>query len=76
MELKSFVIEYVRERGNSDASEVLDDYMEYLDSVGYVIRRKIRRIPQTDHVFHIQKPLTVHLVDPVVQIPEIAKGVL
>jgi len=37
--LKSFVVEYVRERGNSDASEVLDDYMQYLHGRGYMIRR-------------------------------------
>ena len=28
--MKSFVVEYVRERGNGDATEILDDYMQYL----------------------------------------------
>ena len=63
IELKSFVVEYVRERGNGDASEVLDDYMEYLRLRGYAIRRNNRSKTQTDHAIHIQKPLTVHLVD-------------
>ena len=67
--MKSFVIEYVRERGNSDASEVLDDYMEYLRSLGYVIRRDKRSKPHVDYVANIQKPLTVHLVDPIVSTP-------
>jgi hypothetical protein len=62
--LKSFVVEYVRERGNGDASEVLDDYMEYLHIRGYVIRRHNRKNAQTEHVTHIQKALTIHLVDP------------
>lgn len=62
--MKSFVVEYVRERGNGDASEVLDDYMEYLNLRGYVIRRNKHRKAQTDHVSHIQKALTIHLVDP------------
>jgi hypothetical protein len=62
--LKSFVIEYVRERGNGDASEVLDDYMEYLHLRGYIIRRNNRSNAQTDYVTHIQKPLAIHLVDP------------
>lgn len=62
--MKSFVVEYVRERGNGDASEVLDDYMEYLHVRGYAIRRNNRRKARTDHVTQIQKPLTIHLVDP------------
>ena len=61
IELKSFVIEYVRERGNGDASEVLDDYMEYLHHRGYVIRRNKRNKVQTANA--IQKPLTIHIVD-------------
>ena len=64
MELKGFVVEYVRERGNGDASEVLDDYMEYLQLLGYVIRRNKRSKVQTEHVAHIQKPLMIHLMDP------------
>ena len=63
-ELKSFVVEYVRERGNGDATEVLDDYMEYLQLHGYVVRRKNRNMARTDHVTRIQKALTIHLVDP------------
>jgi hypothetical protein len=62
--LKSFVIDYVRERGNGDASEVLGDYMEYLHIRGYAIRRNNRRKAQRDQVTPIQKPLTIHLVDP------------
>jgi hypothetical protein len=62
--LKSFVLEYVRERGNGDASEVLDDYMKYLQINGYTIRRNNRRKAQTTQVTQIQKPLTIHLVDP------------
>jgi hypothetical protein len=62
--LKSFVVEYVRERGNGDASEVLDDYMEYLHLRGYVIRRPNRSKAQGVNVTLIQKPLTIHLVDP------------
>jgi hypothetical protein len=62
--LKSFVIDYVRERGNGDASEVLDDYMEYLQLLGYVIRRNNRSKAQTEQVTHIQKPLMIHLIDP------------
>jgi hypothetical protein len=61
--LKSFVVEYVRERGNGDASEVLDDYMEYLRLRGYIIRRSKRSKAQTDHVTQIQKALAIHLVD-------------
>jgi len=61
--LKSFVVEYVRERGNGDASEVLDDYMQYLNLRGYVMRRDNRRKAQTDQVTPIQKPLRIHLVD-------------
>ena len=61
--MKSFVVEYVHERGNGDASEVLDDYMEYLNLRGYVMRRNIRRKAHTDQVSPIQKPLTIHLVD-------------
>lgn len=59
--MKSFVNEYVRERGNGDASEVLDDYMEYLHFHGYVIRRK-RSKAQPDAIQ--TKPLTIHLVQP------------
>ncbi|MGA2628555.1 MAG: hypothetical protein ABSF63_16015 [Candidatus Bathyarchaeia archaeon] len=62
--MKSFVVEYVRERGNGDASEVLDDYMQYLNFRGYVMRRNNRSKAQTEQVAHIQKPLTIHLVDP------------
>ncbi|MGA3108904.1 MAG: hypothetical protein ABSD99_05525 [Candidatus Bathyarchaeia archaeon] len=62
--MKSFVLEYVRERGNGDASEVLDDYMKYLQINGYTIRRNNRRKAQTAQVTQIQKPLTIHLVDP------------
>ena len=62
--MKSFVVEYVRERGNGDASEVLDDYMEYLHLRGYVVRRSNRSKAQTDHATHVQKALTIHLVDP------------
>ena len=62
IELKSLVVEYVRERGNGDASEVLDDYMEYLHLRGYMIRRNNRSNAQSDHVTHIQKALTIHLV--------------
>ncbi len=40
--MKGFVVDYVRERGNGDASEVLDDYMQYLHLLGYVIRRNNR----------------------------------
>ena len=61
-ELKSFVIDYVRERGNGDASEVLDDYMEYLHSLGYVIRRNFRGKGQTDHGTDIQKAIRIRLV--------------
>ncbi len=60
--MKSFVLEYVRERGNGEASEVLDDYMEYLHLRGYVIRRNSLSNAQTDQVTNIQKPLTIHLV--------------
>jgi len=60
--LKSLVVEYVREKGNGDASEVLDDYMEYLHLRGYVIRRNNCRKAQTDHVTHTQRALTIHLV--------------
>jgi hypothetical protein len=62
--LKSFVVDYVRERGNGDASEVLDDYMQYLQLHGYVVRRKNRNRAQTDHATNIQKALAIHLVDP------------
>ena len=62
--MKSFVVEYVRERGNGDASEVLDDYMQYLHLNGYVVRRNNRRNAQRDHVTPIQKAITIHLVDP------------
>ena len=61
--MKSFVSEYVRERGNGDASEVLDDYMEYLQLLGYVIRRNNRSKTRTEQVAHIQKPLAIHLID-------------
>jgi hypothetical protein len=64
MELKSFVVEYVHERGNGDASEILDDYMQYLNVRGYVMRRNNRSKAQTDHLTPIQKPLTIHLIDP------------
>jgi hypothetical protein len=64
MELKSFVVEYVRERGNGDASEVLDDYMQYLHLNGYVIRRNNGRKAQRDNVTRIQKAITIHLIDP------------
>ena len=64
--MKSCVTGYVRDRGNSDASEILDDYMEpwinYLQSLGYAIRRKKYSKAQTDHVTAIQKPITIHLV--------------
>ena len=63
-ELKNLVVEYVRERGNGDASEVLDDYMQYLHLNGYIIRRNNRRKAQTEQVAHIQKPLMIHLMDP------------
>jgi glutamate synthase domain-containing protein 3 len=53
MGLKSFVVEYVRERGNRDASEVLDDYMLYLRRRGYIIRRSNRSMAQTDHASHL-----------------------
>ena len=62
--MKSFVIDYVRERGNGDTSEVLNDYMQYLHLRGYAIRRSNRNKAQTEQVTHIQKPLTIHLVDP------------
>jgi hypothetical protein len=74
--LKSFVIEYVRERGNNDSSEVLDDYMEYLHSLGYVIHHKNRRKAHTDLVPIAQKPLIVHLLDPPVPTPELVKDVI
>jgi hypothetical protein len=64
MELKSFVVEYVRERGNGDASEVLNDYMEYLYLNGYVIRHNNRNNAQTHDAAPIQKALTIHVVDP------------
>ena len=64
--MRSFVIEYVRERGNSDSSKVLDGYMEYLQSLGYVIRHNNRSKAQTEHVTNIQEPLRVHLIDPLV----------
>jgi hypothetical protein len=60
--LKNLVVDYVRERGNGDASEVLNDYMRYLHLRGYVIRRNNHSEVQTDHVTQIQKPLTIHLV--------------
>jgi len=62
LELNSFVLEYVREKGNGEASEVLADYMEYLHLRGYVIRRNNRSKAQTDQVTNIQKPLAIHLV--------------
>jgi len=62
--LKGFVVDYVRERGNGDASEVLDDYMQYLHLLGYVIRRNNRSKAPREQVTHIQKPLTIHLIDP------------
>jgi len=61
--LKSFVIDYVRERGNGDASEVLDDYMQYLHYHGYVIRRNHSRKTQMGHVNPMEKAITIHLVD-------------
>jgi hypothetical protein len=62
-ELKNLVVEYVRERGNGDASEVLDDYMQYLHLNGYAIRRNIRRKASSDRITPIQKAITIHLVD-------------
>jgi glutamate synthase domain-containing protein 3 len=58
--LKSLVNEYVREKGNGDASEVLDDYMEYLHLLGYVIRRNGRS--KAHQLTDAQKAVTIHLV--------------
>ena len=63
IELKSLAAGYVRERGNADASEVLNDYMEYLHVHGYVIRHNNRNNAQTNLVAHNQKPLIIHLED-------------
>ena len=57
---------HVCQRGKSGALEVLDDYMEpwinYLHSLGYVIRRNNCGKAQTDDVTILQKPVTIHLV--------------
>ena len=60
--MKSLVNEYVREKGNGDASEVLDDYMEYLHFLGYVIRRNSRSKAQSAQLTDAQKAVTIHLV--------------
>jgi hypothetical protein len=67
IELKSLVVEYVRERGNDDASEVLNDYMNYLHLHGYAIRHNSRNHTQTN-----LKPLIVHLEDQPSNQPQLA----
>ena len=67
IELKSLVVEYVRERGNDDASEVLNDYMNYLHLHGYAIRHNGRNHTQTN-----LKPLIVHLEDQPSNQPQLA----
>ena len=67
IELKSLVVEYVRERGNDDASEVLNDYMNYLHLHGYAIRHNNRNHTQTN-----LKPLIVHLEDQPSNQPQLA----
>ena len=60
--MKSFVNEYVLGREDREAVE---DYMDYLDSLGYwpgVIRRNNRSKAQTDHGTVIRKTVTIHLV--------------
>jgi hypothetical protein len=70
-ELKSLVLEYVRERGNDDASEVLNDYMEYLHLQGYVIRHNNGNGAQTNQVTN-EKPLIIHLETTPSNQPELA----
>jgi len=70
IDLKSLVVEYVRERGNDDASEVLNDYMNYLHLHGYAIRHNHFNNAQTNHV--TQKPLIVHLDDRPSNEPQLA----
>ena len=64
--MKSCVNEYVLDRENR---EVVEDYMDYLDDLGYwpaVIHRTLkmgrRSRGQRDHVSAIQEPITIHLV--------------
>ena len=39
----SLVKQYVLVKGNSESTEVLQDYVKYLHQVGYVIRRRPKR---------------------------------
>ena len=46
--MQAFVKQYLLVRGNREAAEILQDYVKYLHSLGYVIRRnssqsKLRR---------------------------------
>ena len=64
--MKSFVNECVLDRENREAVE---DYMDYLDDLGYwpgVIHRRLkmacRNKDQTDHGIDLRKTITIHLV--------------
>jgi glutamate synthase domain-containing protein 3 len=60
-ELKNLVGQYIRERGNADASEVLNDYVKYLHAHGYVIRHNYRTNAESSQLTSSQKALVVHL---------------
>jgi len=39
-DLRTIVREYILAKGNREAAEILEDYVEYLHGLGYVIRRQ------------------------------------
>ena len=38
--MRTIVREYILAKGNQEATEILEDYVEYLHYLGYVIRRQ------------------------------------
>jgi hypothetical protein len=62
--LRTFVREYTLANGNNEATEILEDYVEYIHKRGYVIRPqpKLRRRTNSQrkhakkHNAHLQRP--------------------
>ena len=62
VDMRTLVKEYILAKGNSEATEILQDYVNYLHNLGYVIRResKLRQSRNTvrnrfrKHSAHLQ----------------------
>ncbi|HUK27609.1 MAG TPA: hypothetical protein VLV31_04230 [Candidatus Acidoferrales bacterium] len=57
--MRTIVREYILAKGNREAAEVLEDYVQYLHYHGYVIRRDHNRRRRTiTHRRYAKKPST------------------